>query len=436
METSSSSPSRRTARLAVERLEDRTNPVFLSNTQLPGALGLGVFNGVAQPFGGLSIASGDLYPDNLQNLLGAFSELEYVTGFGPGPEAQVLIFGRTGNLRGSFTPIPGFRGGINVAVGDVLGDSRAEIIVATASGPPIVAVYTPQGRLLSAFFAFTPAYTGGLNVAVGNVLGGISAGGYNNGFTQELADQYQLQFGATPVNQFKQEIIIGTATLSSRILVADGFGNVQRDFFAFDPLYTGGVTLAAGSVDKRRDAGFNFQPGQQDTAAYDEIIVGAASLLPLIRVYSTWEGGANLEQNFFAYPPTIGLGVNVAAGPSDGLRGAEIFANLIGTPVLRTFDGETNENLGEVQVFPLQFSRVLNMTVGWFANFGSLGAGPVPPPTFYDPTGDDFFVNTFGVENPFFNSQDVAVVAGDGPFFQQPRLFTGGVLTPAPFNGP
>lgn len=421
-----------TARLSVERLEDRTTPAFLPRT--PGQVN---FNNTNQLSAGLSVAAGDLFPDISSNQNGAFVDNEYVTSFGPGPVSMILIFGRTGNLRNSFTPIPGFRGGFNVAVGDVLGDSRAEIVVATASGPPIVGVYNAQGQLLSAFFAFSPFYTGGLNVAVGNVLGGIGAGGYNSGYTRELADAYLTQFGVNVSNQFKQEIIIGTASLSSRILVTDGNGNVQRDFFAIDPLYTGGVTVAAASVDKRRDAGFAFLPGQQDTASYDEIIVGAASVAPLVRVYSTWEGGANLEQSYFAYPPLIGLGVNVGAGPSDVLRGAEIYTNLIGTSLLSTFDGESQEKLIEVTAYPGTFTRIINFAPAYFSNFfNALPGQPVPASGFYDPTDDSTFFNIFGVENPDFTIQDLAVVAGDGPIFQQPRVFLGGTFTPAPGNGP
>jgi hypothetical protein len=220
------------------------------------------------------------------------------------------------------------------------------------------------------------------------------------------------------------------------VIVADGFGNIQRDFFAFDPLYPGGVTLASASVDKRRDPGYAFLPGQQDTASYDEIIVGASSFAPLVRVFSVWEGGTNLEQAFTAFPGVFGLGVNVAAGPSDAIRGAEIYVNLIGTSFLRSFDGETQENLGQTMAYPAQFSRVLNMVPGYFSNFFTLPPLPVPPSAIYDPTDDFTFFSNFGVDNFDFLIQDLAVVAGDGPFFQQPRLFFGGILTPAPTNGP
>lgn len=441
--SASSATPRRGVRLSMECLEDRTNPVFLT-PQLTGPLtGQITFNGLAQQAGGLSIAAGDLYPDSFANQSLLSVENEYVLGTGPGVLGTIGIFGRQGNLRNAFVPFAGFTGGLNVAVGDVLGDSKAEIIVTPATrGLPVVAVFTPQGRLLTSFLAFSPLYTGGLNLAVGNVAGGIGAGGFNGGFTTEFADVYQDTFGTRPVNLYKQEIIVGTATGSSRVVVADGNGAIQRDFFAFDPTYTGGVTVAAGSVDKRRDD-FNYVLGSglPDNAAYDEIIVGAASVAPLVRVYSAWEGGMNLEQNFFVFAPTIGQGVNVAAGPSDGIRGAEIYVNLIGTSALVAVDGETNEFLGQTFVYPGQFSRVLNLATGYF-EFGQIPGqsnppgGTVPALAFYNPLDDETY-NFFLVgENPDFADQDLAVVAGDGPFNQQPRLFAGAFLSPAPFNGP
>jgi hypothetical protein len=238
------------------------------------------------------------------------------------------------------------------------------------------------------------------------------------------------------------------------------------------------VTLAAASVDKRRDPGYVFGANQQDTASYDEIIVGAARFAPVVRVFSVWEGGANLEQNFFAFAPTVGLGVNVAAGSSDAsaanlfppsrpiiglstteaLRGAEIYVNLLGTSVLRTFDGETQENLAETMVYPPQFSRGLNL-VAAYLDYNQL-PGPTSPPgsiasgrADYDPTEDFFFNSVFGGPNLDFFDQDLAVVSADGPFFQQPRLFYDGPFfqqprlfygntlaplpfVPAPLNGP
>lgn len=431
---------RRGVRLSVESLEDRTVPTFLT-PEISGPLaGQITFNGVTQRSGGLSIAAGDVLPDNALNVVGTpgipvvpLAENEYVLGTGPGVAATVGIFSPRGELRGMFQPFGAFSGGINVAVGDVLGDGANEIIVSVATrGLPVVAVYNPQGQLLSGFLAFSPLYTGGVNIAVGNVADGVGAGGYHTRFTN-FAGIVGLQGSI----DYKEEIIIGTATQSSRVLVTDGGGAVKRDFFALDPAYTGGVTVAAGTVDKSRDPNYQFILGVDDTNAYDEIVVGTAAVAPLVSIYSAWEGGITLEQRYFAFDPGIRQGINVAAGSSNGLRGAEIYASLIGTSLVRTFDGITQEVLGQTFVYPPQFSRVANLATGDFTATGGyvpyddflyqllVQAAIFPPPPFFLEGG-----------NPDFVNMDLAVVAGDGPFQQGPRFFTGAFLSPAPFNGP
>jgi hypothetical protein len=463
MSHSSTSARRSAARLAVEPLEDRTVPAFFPR---PGGQMIN-FNGIQQAAPGLSIASGDLLPDPVaNNQLIPLAENEFVVGTGPGVEGTIFIYGRQGNLREMFDPFPGFKGGLNVAVGDVLGDSTPKIVVASASGFPMVGVFNAQGNMLSFFVPFNPLYTGGINVAVGNVLGPIGAGGYNAGFSQGLSDAFLDGFGITLPHPQTQQIILGTASQSSRILVTDGYGNVKRDFFAFDPLYTGGVTLAAGNIDKRSSTGYVLGSGLDDPNAYDEIIVGAASWAPIIRVYDVWKGGAaQLREDYDAFPGFLS-GVNVATGSTDGLPppgsnllpGVQIYANLIGTPLLRTFDGETQENLGNQvfmptsQIFPGAYGHILNLATGFYSDFTGQalrlqlpGAVQHPQPGFtvpasamYLPFNDDTFFNLLGLRNFFIGDFDLVAVAGDGPVFQQPRLFAGAGLVPlsAPFNGP
>ena len=126
-----SKPKAFSARLGLEYLEDRTTPTFL-----PGPSGSPIsVNGVPRATGGLSLAAGDVLPDAQSTLdprLNPFNgaQTEYVTGSGPGRPGLVQIWSLTGVLQGQFSPFGTFSGGINVAVGDVLGDSRNEIIAA------------------------------------------------------------------------------------------------------------------------------------------------------------------------------------------------------------------------------------------------------------------------------------------------------------------
>jgi hypothetical protein len=395
----------RSARLALETLEDRTTPTFLPRI---GVQQINV-NRVTVPSGGLSIAVGDVLPDP-----GAPPGLainEYVTGTGPGVEGLVRVWRLNGQSNSqnvpalTIDPFPGFTGGINVAVGDVLGDGKMEIIAAVAgNGPPHVKVFNSSGQLLSSFYAFDPAFLGGVNIAVGNVLGGIAGGGFS---------------GGTVSSAFKQEIIIGAAAGDApHVVVTNGSGTILRSFLAFDLGYRGGVTVAAGNIDTTRSPAFPISG--VDTNAYDEIIVGAATNIPHVKAFDVWTGAIDERLSFLAFDPAIQGGVTVAVGNTNNNRGAQIFVSQV-TPAttrsassIRVFDGSA-QLLKAVAPFPPDYTHVLNMAVGYFK-------GP------FSPADDD---SVFGNNNFYFLTQDLAIVAGDGPFNQQPRLLFGLPNSPA-----
>jgi hypothetical protein len=127
---------------------------------------------------------------------------------------------------------PAVLGGVRVAVCDVDGDGRAEII--TAAGPgggPDVRVYslTEFGLVLrAAFFAYAPGFTGGVYVAcgsfdashVGRIVTGAGEGGGPHVRTWQV----------NPVSGAVSEYVPG-------------------GFFAYAPGFTGGVRVATGDTD-------------------------------------------------------------------------------------------------------------------------------------------------------------------------------------------
>lgn len=64
-----------------------------------------------------------------------------------------------------------YRGGVEVAVGDLNGNGNSQIVVgAGPGGGPQVRIFSGQGRLLSGgFFAYDPRFRGGVRVSVGDV---------------------------------------------------------------------------------------------------------------------------------------------------------------------------------------------------------------------------------------------------------------------------
>lgn len=109
--------------------------------------------------GGVTIATG---------LINAGSQIDILVGAGPGggPRLKVFDGASLGVLMDFFVYDAAFRGGINVAAGNLYGDLRDEIIVgAGAGGGPNVRVYDSNKNLLENFFAYNPGFSGGVRVA-------------------------------------------------------------------------------------------------------------------------------------------------------------------------------------------------------------------------------------------------------------------------------
>jgi hypothetical protein len=160
----------------------------------------------------VSIAIGDLDGDG---------KAEIVTGAGPGGGPQIRVYSADGKLLtpGFFAYDPKFRGGVNVAVGDLYGTGRSVIVAgAGAGGGPHVRVFTKSGRLLNpGFFAYDPKFRGGVNVAVGDLDG-----------------------------DGKAEIVTGAGPGGGpQVRIFNRYGTAQgKGFFAADPASRNGVRVA------------------------------------------------------------------------------------------------------------------------------------------------------------------------------------------------
>ena len=260
--------------------------------------------------GGVRVAVGDVNGDGRGDLM---------TGVGPGAGPHVKVFdGATGGLLQSFFAYDAaFTGGVFVAAGDVNRDGRADIV--TGSGPggePQVKVFDGvNGSLLRSFFAYAPSFTGGVRVAAGDVSGDGRA---------------DIITGAGP----------GTGP---QVKVFDGMnGGLLRSFHAYDAAFAGGVFVAAGDVSGDGHA---------------DVITGAGSCGgPHVKVFDGSTG--HTLRSFLGYGPSFKGGVRVAAGDvnRDGFADIVAGAGPGGSPYVQVFSGATGAKLRSFPAFDPSFT--------------------------------------------------------------------------------
>lgn len=199
-----------------------------------------------RPFGGgVSVASGDVFGNGEASVI-------VMAQSGGGP--QVRVFNRQGKvLQQFFAYETSLRGGFDVAVADVTGDGKAEIITASLSRELPIRVYRPDGTLLTEWRALGPY---GVRVSAGDLEGdGVS-----------------------------EVVLTSLRPGSSTVGIYSGQGVVRGLFSALPKGFRSNVTVATGDV---------------NGDGVDEIITGpTAAGGPQVRIF---DNRARLLGQFFAY---------------------------------------------------------------------------------------------------------------------------------------
>jgi len=213
--------------------------------------------------GGVNLAVGDIDGDGVS---------EIVTGAGVGGGPHVRIFDIKGNLKGQFFAYDEkFRGGVNLAVGDIDGDGVSEIVTGAGfGGGPHVRIFDNQAKLKGQFFAYENDFYGGIKVAVANLYG------------QKTKN--------------KKEIIISPgAGRLSEIKIFDSFGKERKKIMAYGENFKGGVNLSISDLNKD---------------GIDEIICGAGpGGAPHVRTFNV---KGELLSSFYAFDENFSGGVSVS----------------------------------------------------------------------------------------------------------------------------
>jgi hypothetical protein len=285
--------------------------------------------------GGVRVAVGDLNGDGTPDVVTA-------PGHGGGPLVKVFDGKSGAQLQNFFAFAPTFTGGVNLAVGDVNGDGTPDIVAgADAGGGPEVKVFDGKtGSVLRDFFAFEPSFLGGVQVAVGDVNGDSKG---------------DLVVAAGPGGGPIVRVFGGAA------------GNILSSFFAYQPTFTGGASVAAADLNADGKA---------------EIITGAgAGGGPQVNILDAMTG--NVLSSFMAYDPSFTGGVRVGAFSLDNAGRPNILTapGTGGSADVRVFDapggnasalytGFTSAFRGGAFVAGAGLSPMLNqLTGGTLGNF-------------------------------------------------------------------
>ena len=238
----------------------------------------------------------DVPPSTAADHLLASTRDRYAVAAAGEPSSINIHDAQTNAIIGIVTPFgPTFMGQLHVAMGDLNGDGRDDLVVTRGSGyDSIVKVFDgvtlEQTQL---FQAYEAGFLGGVNLAVGDVTGDgradiITGAGYT---------------GGPHVQMFDGSKLYPTGNVSAAIVPTPSYG-----FYAFESSFRGGATVTTGDI---------------DGDGTDDIIAGAGQGgAPRVQAFH----GSDMAvlANFYAGDAANRDGINVAAGH---------FANTLSTQI-------------------------------------------------------------------------------------------------------
>ena len=219
-------------------------------------------------------------------------------------------------------PFPLFEGENRVAVGDVNHDGIPDFIFSAGDGggPHIRVISGKDGSVLHNFFAYDSSFRGGAFVASNDLNG--------DGFADIITGPGPG--GGPHVRAFSGKD-----------------GTIIADFFAYDPSFRGGVTVAVGDVNGDGVHDIITGPGPGGGSQI-EVIDGTK--LGLKNPITAQILPAAVYASFFAFDPSFIGGVFVGAGNLDGDKFADIVAGPLtrGSPRAVVFTGKALQQANSI----------------------------------------------------------------------------------------
>lgn len=263
--------------------------------------------------------------------LGGDGISEIVIGAPAGEKPEVKIYREDGSLVNSFLAYDkDFKGGVNVAAGDLDGDGKGEII--TGAGPgggPHIRIFDGYGnpKITAGFFAFDKNLRNGVNVAVGDLNG-----------------------------DRRDEIIAGSGPgTKAQIKIFKSDGELLAEINPGEIAKWSGVNVASGDLDSN---------------GVDEVISAPGwGSAPQIQI---WKADGTLLNKFLAYDINFKSGVNLSSADFDGDSREEIItgAGAPGGPHIKVFDGD-----GHLKINSTFFAYDKNFRGGVLAVMGKFREG-------------------------------------------------------------
>ena len=249
--------------------------------------------------------------------------------------------------------------------------------ISSSGGSSTVTIYDPVTSYPAGTFVPFPGFTGSINVASGD---------FDNDGVADI-------FAAAGPGGGPAIAIINSQT-----------GEVMKSFFAFDPEFIGGVSVAV-----------------QDTNG-DNILDIIASAGPgggpEVRIFDG--ASLNVLRAFYAYDQSFRGGVSVAAFNNGGILQLVTGAGPSGAAHVKVYDGATNSIISQWYAYPETFIGGVFVAVGDIGNDGTFevvtgaGAGGAPVVAVWDPYTGALLSQFMAYAEDFTGGVRVAVNDGNG----------------------